>query len=91
MQVAVPTAMAVDKAGVVYVADTPVAHGQSVVRRYRPTSGSQDVLASAGSSGNFFATEALSMDADGNVLVPDDATGGVPPGQGRLWKVTPPA
>jgi cytochrome c peroxidase len=95
MQVAVPTAMAADKAGVVYVADTPVAHGQSVVRRYRPSSGSQDVLANAGnlngSPVSFTSTEGLSVDANGNVLIADDPTAGVSQGQGRLWKVSPPA
>jgi hypothetical protein len=95
VQVVVPSALAADKNGVVYVADTPVAHGQSVVRRYRTSTGAQDVLASGGtlngSTISFTSTEGLWVDPSGNVLVADDPTGGATQGQGRLWKVTPPA
>jgi hypothetical protein len=93
MQVAVPTALAADKSGVLYVADTPVA--DSVIRRYRVSSGAQDVLASAGNLNgtptNFKTTEGMWVDASGNVLVGDDPSGVGAQGQGRLWKVTPPA
>jgi hypothetical protein len=96
MQVAVPAAMAADKAGVVYVVDTPETPGSiSVIRRYRPSSGSQDVLANSGdlngTSTSFLMSEAVSVDPSGNVLLGDDPTGGTGVGQGRLWKVTPPA
>jgi hypothetical protein len=96
MQVAVPAAMAADKAGVLYVVDTPEASGVvSVVRRYRPSSGSQDVLANSGNlngtSTSFMFSAAVSVDASGSVLVGDDPTNGTGLGQGRLWKVTPPA
>jgi glucose/arabinose dehydrogenase len=91
--VAVPTAMAVDKAGVLYVADTPAV--QSLVRRYRVSTGAQDVLASGGllngSLVNFSSTGGLWVDPSGNLLVGDDPSAGAVQGQGRLWKVVPPA
>jgi hypothetical protein len=84
LQVVKPSALAADAAGVLYVTDTPVS--DSIIRRYRVSTGTQDVLAAG-----FSLSEGLWVDPTGAVMVGDDPSGGAPTGLGRLWKVVPPA
>jgi cytochrome c peroxidase len=94
MLVAAPSAVAADASGALYVADTPVDPGPSVLRRFNPNTATQDVVATAGTqtdgtSTPFFSIAALWLDPSlGGMIVGD--MGGLN-GPGRLWKVVPPA
>jgi DNA-binding beta-propeller fold protein YncE len=90
--VAAPSALAADPSGVIYVADTPTVSGgkgPSTIRRYRLSTGTQDVLATAGTladgtSSPLNTVGALWVDS-GTLMVGDLG----PNGLGRLWKVPP--
>jgi streptogramin lyase len=92
--VAAPSALAADPSGVIYVADTPTVSGgkgPSTIRRYRLSTGTQDVLATAGTladgtSSPLNTVGALWVDS-GTLMVGDLG----PNALGRLWKVVPPA
>jgi cytochrome c peroxidase len=93
MLVAAPSALAVDPAGILYVGDTPVDPGPSVLRRFKLSTATQDVVATAGTladgtSSQFFSLGALWLDPSLGGLIVGDLG---PNGLGRLWKVVPPA
>jgi hypothetical protein len=92
-QVVAPSALAADAAaGALYVVDTPV--DLSVIRRFRLSTRTEDVLADGGSLNgaqtSMLFSSGVSVDPTGTVLVADDPSNGVNPGQGRLWSVTAP-
>ena len=92
--VAAPSALAADPSGVLYAADTPAPSGgtgPSTIRRYRLSTGTQDVLATAGTlpdgtSSGFFAVGGLWVDPSGALVVGDRPVSSF----GRLWTVVPP-
>jgi hypothetical protein len=94
MLLAAPSALAVDAAaGVLYVGDTPVDPGASVLRRFTLSTATQAVVATAGTladgtPSSFFSLGALWLDPSLGGLIVGDLG---PNGLGRLWKVVPPA
>jgi hypothetical protein len=92
MLVAAPSGLAADSAGILYVPDTPVDPGVSVLRRFNVNTGTQDVLATAGTladgtSAQFFSMAGAWLDSSlGGLIVADLPLNSA----ARLWKVMPP-
>jgi hypothetical protein len=93
MLVAAPSGLTADPAGILYVPDTPVDPGVSVLRRFNVNTGTQDVLATGGTladgtSAQFFSMAGAWLDPSlGGLIVADLPLNSA----ARLWKVVPPA